>query len=126
MLAYVGLDARRDVIWVTLPAAESIERFANGKVDAFMGFPAVLEELRARGLGRVVVNSATDRPWSQYFCCLVAANREFVRKYPAATEAVAARGTGKPSTFVPWIRIVPPARSSRRELSRDTRSPSRS
>ena len=86
MLAYVGLDARRDVIWVTLPAAESIERFANGKVDAFMGFPAVPQELRARGLGRVVVNSATDRPWSQYFCCLVAANREFVRKYPAATK----------------------------------------
>ena len=86
MLAYVGLDARRDVIWVTLPAAESIERFANGKVDAFMGFPAVPQELRARGLGRVVVNSTTDRPWSQYFCCLVAANRDFVRKYPAATK----------------------------------------
>ena len=86
MLSYVGLDARRDVSWVTLPTAESIERFANGKVDAFMGFPPVPQELRARGLGRVVVNSATDRPWSQYFCCLVAANREFVRKYPVATK----------------------------------------
>jgi NitT/TauT family transport system substrate-binding protein len=62
MLAYVGLDARRDVSWVTLPTAESIERFANGKVDAFMGFPTVPQELRARGLGRVVVNSAVDRP----------------------------------------------------------------
>src|SRR4029450_9339668 len=39
MLAYVGLDARRDVSWVALPTAESIEWFANGKVDAFMGFP---------------------------------------------------------------------------------------
>jgi NitT/TauT family transport system substrate-binding protein len=86
MLAYVGLDARRDVSWVALPTAESIERFANGKVDAFMGFPTVPQELRARGLGRVVVNSAVDRPWSQYFCCLVAANREFVRKYPIATK----------------------------------------
>ena len=86
MLSYVGLDARRDVSWVTLPTAESIERFANGKVDAFMGFPPVPQELRARGLGRVVVNSAADRPWSQYFCCLVAANREFVRKYPVATK----------------------------------------
>jgi NitT/TauT family transport system substrate-binding protein len=51
-----------------------------------MGFPPVPQELRARGLGRVVVNSAVDRPWSQYFCCLVAANREFVRKYPVATK----------------------------------------
>jgi NitT/TauT family transport system substrate-binding protein len=33
-----------------------------------------------------VVNSAADRPWSQYFCCLVAANREFVRKHPVATK----------------------------------------
>src|SRR5262245_39998909 len=86
MLAYVGLDARRDVNWVSFPTAESIERFANGKVDAFMGFPTVPQELRAKGLGRVVVNSAVDRPWSQYFCCLVAANREFVRKYPVATK----------------------------------------
>jgi NitT/TauT family transport system substrate-binding protein len=86
MLAYVGLDARRDVSWVALPTAESIERFANGKVDAFMGFPTVPQELRSKGLGRVVVNSAVDRPWSQYFCCLIAANREFVRKYPIATK----------------------------------------
>jgi NitT/TauT family transport system substrate-binding protein len=86
MLAYVGLDARNDVRWVTAAPAESIERFANGKVDAFIGFPTIPQELRARGLGHVVVNSATDRPWSQYFCCLIAANREFVRKHPVATK----------------------------------------
>jgi NitT/TauT family transport system substrate-binding protein len=27
-----------------------------------------------------------DRPWSQYFCCIVAGNREFVRKHPVATK----------------------------------------
>jgi NitT/TauT family transport system substrate-binding protein len=86
MLAYVGLDARSDVRWVTAPPAESIERFANGRVDALIGFPSIPQQLRARGLGRVVVNSTVDRPWSQYFCCLVAANREFVRKHPAATK----------------------------------------
>jgi NitT/TauT family transport system substrate-binding protein len=86
MLAYVGLDARNDVRWVTAPPAESIERFANGKVDALIGFPTIPQELRARGLGHVVVNSTVDRPWSQYFCCLVAANREFVRKHPVATK----------------------------------------
>jgi NitT/TauT family transport system substrate-binding protein len=86
MLAYVGLDARSDVRWVTAAPAEAIERFANGKVDAFIGFPTIPQELRARGLGHVVVNSAADRPWSQYFCCLIAANREFVRKHPVATK----------------------------------------
>jgi NitT/TauT family transport system substrate-binding protein len=34
----------------------------------------------------VVVNSMVDRPWSQYFCCMLTANREFVRKYPIATK----------------------------------------
>jgi NitT/TauT family transport system substrate-binding protein len=42
--------------------------------------------LRAKKVGRVIVNSAIDRPWSQYFCCLVAGNREFVRKHPIATK----------------------------------------
>jgi NitT/TauT family transport system substrate-binding protein len=27
-----------------------------------------------------------DRPWSQYFCCMVNGNREFVRKHPMATK----------------------------------------
>src|SRR5438093_7250758 len=44
---YVGLDARSDGRWVTAPPAESIERFANGKVDAFIGFPTIPQELRA-------------------------------------------------------------------------------
>ena len=34
----------------------------------------------------MVVNSGLDRPWSQYFCCMVVGNREFVRKHPVATK----------------------------------------
>jgi NitT/TauT family transport system substrate-binding protein len=34
------------------------------------------------------VNSAVDRPWSEYFCCMLIGNREFVRKYPVATKRV--------------------------------------
>jgi NitT/TauT family transport system substrate-binding protein len=36
----------------------------------------------------VILNSALDRPWSQYYCCMLASNREFVRNYPVATKAV--------------------------------------
>jgi hypothetical protein len=42
----------------------------------------------AQHIGRVIVNSALDRPWSQYFCCMLAGNRVFVRNYPVATKAV--------------------------------------
>jgi len=34
----------------------------------------------------VVVNSAVDRPWAQYFCCLIIGHREFVQKHPVATK----------------------------------------
>ena len=65
-----------------------MELFAEGKIDAFLGFPPEPQELRARKIGRVIVNSATDRPWSQYFCCMLAGNRGLVRKHPIATKRV--------------------------------------
>jgi NitT/TauT family transport system substrate-binding protein len=84
--AYVGLDPRKDITWVTNPAKESIRLFSEGKVDAIIGFPPQPQELRAKGLGHTIINSAIDRPWSQYFCCLVTGSREFVRTYPVATK----------------------------------------
>jgi NitT/TauT family transport system substrate-binding protein len=86
MAANVGLDPRKDINWVTDPAAKSIQLFAEGKVDGFMTFPPEPQELRAKKIGHVVVNTTTDRPWSQYFCCMIAGNREFVRKNPVATK----------------------------------------
>ena len=44
--------------------------------------------LRARKIGRVLVNSAVDRPWSQYFCCMLVANRDYIQAYPIATKRV--------------------------------------
>src|SRR6267378_4043255 len=61
-------------------------RELKGKVDAYLGFPPDPQELRALKVGHVVVNSAIDRPWSQYFCCIATGNREFVRKHPIATK----------------------------------------
>ena len=64
------------------------ELFIEGKIDAFLGFPPEPQELRARNIGHVIVNSSIDRPWSQYFCCLLAGNRDFVAKHPIATKRV--------------------------------------
>jgi NitT/TauT family transport system substrate-binding protein len=86
MAVYVGVDPRKDIKWVTHPIAESRAVLATGKADALVGLPPVPQELRARGIGRVIVNSSVDRPWSQYFCCIVASNRDFVGKYPVATK----------------------------------------
>ena len=82
----VGLDPNRDIKWATHPPSEAKKLLADGKIDAFLGFPPDPQEMRARKVGRVLLNSAIDRPWSQYFCCLVSANREFARKHPVATK----------------------------------------
>ena len=86
MAAHVGLDPQKDINWMTRPRAEAIRLLAEGRVDAFLGFPPDPQELRAKKIGHVVVNSAVDRPWSQYFCCMLIANREFARKHPVATK----------------------------------------
>ena len=86
MLTHVGLDPRKDIRWVTHPADESMRLLAAGKIDAFLGFPPEPQELRAKKVGHVLLDTRTDRPWSQYFCCMLVGNRQFVRKNPVATK----------------------------------------
>jgi NitT/TauT family transport system substrate-binding protein len=88
MAAYIGLEPASDIHWVTSQSPTPAELFADGKIDACLGLPPVPQELRARHIGNVVVNSAMDRPWSQYFCCMLAGNNQYVRKYPVATKRV--------------------------------------
>jgi NitT/TauT family transport system substrate-binding protein len=88
MAAHVGLDPERDLRWVTDPALKPMELFADGKIDAFLGFPPEPQELRVRHVGHVILNTSVDRPWSQYFCCMPAGNREYVRSHPVSTKRV--------------------------------------
>jgi NitT/TauT family transport system substrate-binding protein len=86
--AYVGLDPSRDINFVTYPAAQSMQLLAGGKIDALLNFPPIPQELREKKIGHAILNSSVDRPWSQYFCCMISGNREFVRKHPIATKRV--------------------------------------
>jgi NitT/TauT family transport system substrate-binding protein len=87
MLAYVGIDPK-EVKWQagTASLLDAMEAFADGKADAFVGFAQQPVELRARKVGHVIVNTTVDRPWSQYFCCMLAANRDFAQRYPVTTK----------------------------------------
>ena len=86
MMTHVGLDPRKDVAWATVPPSDAKRLLAEGKVDGFLALPPDPQELRARGIGHSVVNSVMDRPWSQYFCCMVVGYREFVRANPVAAK----------------------------------------
>ena len=68
--AQVGLDPMKDVQWITDPSAKPIELCEKGKIDAFLGFPPEPQDLRARHIGHVILDTAVDHPWSQYFCCM--------------------------------------------------------
>ena len=82
----MGLDPRKDIDWITQPTAESMRLFIEGGIDAVIGFPLEPQELRARKIGHVLVNTAVDRPWSQYFCCVLVANHPFIREHPVAAK----------------------------------------
>jgi NitT/TauT family transport system substrate-binding protein len=86
MIAHVGMDPATDIQWVLHPPNTYVELFTEGKIDILIVFPPQAQDLRARKIGHVVVASVADRPWSQYFCCMVEGNHEFVHRHPVATK----------------------------------------
>jgi NitT/TauT family transport system substrate-binding protein len=111
MAGYVGLDPTKDIDWILTPSEDPKELFAQGKVDAFLGLPPEPQELRAQKIGKVIVNSSIDRPWSQHYCCMLTGNRDFVRKHPAATKRVL-RAILKATDFCEAIPLLPRVRLS--------------
>ena len=88
LASYVGLDPKRDLTLIDDYKAKPLEQFAQGKIDAFMGIAPEPQILRARGIGHVILRTAVDEPWSQYYCCMLAVNREYLQKHPVATKRV--------------------------------------
>jgi NitT/TauT family transport system substrate-binding protein len=88
MAAFVGLDPKKDLTIINDPEAKPLDQFIQGKLDAYMALPPEPQLLHARGFGEVIVRTATDRPWSQYFCCTLAARRDYVARNPVATKRV--------------------------------------
>lgn len=88
MAAYVGLDPVNDIQWVLTEGVKPTELFMQGRIDAFLGTPPQPQELRAKKIGHTILNNTVDRPWSQYFCCMISATTDYVNRYPVATKRV--------------------------------------
>jgi NitT/TauT family transport system substrate-binding protein len=87
ILAYIGIDPVKGVKWVVGPTGvDAVDIFIDGKADAYMAFAPQGHALREKGFNRVILNTALDRPWSQYFCCMVVARRSYVERHPVATK----------------------------------------
>jgi NitT/TauT family transport system substrate-binding protein len=85
--ARVGLDPQ-DINWVIVPFEKRPRLLEEGKIDAaFMGLDIPgAQELRDKKIANVLVDTTIDKPWSEYFCCMVTSTREFVGKHPVATK----------------------------------------
>ncbi|MFN0316019.1 MAG: ABC transporter substrate-binding protein [Burkholderiales bacterium] len=89
VLAFVGISPINGVEWIISSSyANSMRMFVEGSVDAILATPPRAQELRTKKIGHVLVDSSQDRPWAQYFCCLLTSSREFAVRYPVATKRV--------------------------------------
>jgi NitT/TauT family transport system substrate-binding protein len=71
MAAYVGLDPKREIQWITPSDGSTVDLFVGGKVDAILAAEPE-SKLRAKQVGHTIVDNNVDRPWSEYFCCMIA------------------------------------------------------
>jgi NitT/TauT family transport system substrate-binding protein len=88
MTAYVGLDPVNDIQWVIPEESTTADLFIAGKIDAFLAAPPTPQKVRAQNIGHTILNTSVDRPWSQYFCCMVAGSADYVNRNPVATKRV--------------------------------------
>jgi NitT/TauT family transport system substrate-binding protein len=86
MATYVGLDPAKDFEWIE--TTDPVEMLAQGKIDAFLGGPPQPQQARKRKLGHVILSTASDKPWSQYYCCMLASTADYSARYPVATKRV--------------------------------------
>jgi NitT/TauT family transport system substrate-binding protein len=82
----VGLDINKDVKIVNHPPSDNARILSSEEVDALVAFPPVSMDLRVKGIGNVVINSLTDPPWSNYYCCTAVTTRDWMEKHPVATK----------------------------------------
>lgn len=96
-LLEAGIDPARDVNIVEAPAgADLVQMFRDGKSEAATVATQAMDKLRADGGFEMLVDYATDAPWSGHHCCLLTTTRSFLDMSPnAARRAVRAilRGT---------------------------------
>jgi NitT/TauT family transport system substrate-binding protein len=92
LLASIGIDPRSQVNFVEIgPGVDALrDAFLDGRSQAFIAAGAFGPALRRdpKNPGRVILDTTRDRPWSQYYCCELATNRNWAQKNPVATKRV--------------------------------------
>jgi NitT/TauT family transport system substrate-binding protein len=86
IISYVGLDPKKDINMVWISKDEAMEEFRKGKIAAFISFPPEPQALLEQNIGHRLIDTNVDKPWSQYFCCMIVGSDHFIEKNPVATK----------------------------------------
>ena len=90
LCAYVGIDPLTNVSFfeVAPDYAGMMTAYLDGRSDALLAAADGASVLRreSRNPGTKILDQSTDKPWSQYLCCLLVAHREWARRNPVATK----------------------------------------
>jgi NitT/TauT family transport system substrate-binding protein len=88
VLAAKGMDPKKDVEWVTLPPDGMLKALDEGQVDAVASAEPIGTMLIAKNKVRKVCDQASDAPYDDEYCCIVAVNGKFARENPSAAAKV--------------------------------------
>jgi NitT/TauT family transport system substrate-binding protein len=90
LCAYVGIDPLTNVSFFEVGGDYRglLTAYLEGRSDAFLAAAdgAAVLKREPRNPGTKILDQTTDKPWSQYLCCLLIGNREWTRQNPVATK----------------------------------------
>ena len=89
LCAYNGIDPLTNVSFFAVGGDYRglLTAYLEGRSDAFLAAAdgAAVLKRELRNPGTKILDQTTDKPWSQYLCCLLIANRDWARQNPVAT-----------------------------------------
>ena len=89
LLTSVGVDPSEvNFTFPTDPNKSETDYFIEGKTDATLAAVTQGPLLRAnpKNPGHQIFDMTVDKPWSQYYCCLLVANRDWAKANPNAAK----------------------------------------
>ena len=99
----LGMDIKRDVEWKVYPLAELKQALEKKDVDAISVADPTGELLLSEGFARDIVNSSTDAPYKDEYCCLVVVSGQLIKSDPDT----AARLTRAILKAAKWVSLNP-------------------
>jgi NitT/TauT family transport system substrate-binding protein len=82
VLGSLGMDIKRDVEWKAHPPAELKLALEKKEVDAISVTDPIGELLLSEGFAKDIVNSATDAPYKDEYCCVVIVSGRLIKSDP--------------------------------------------